>query len=82
MKVILYLNNVYYHTTEALHHIPVIHWMVPSVFRSKRYPELGRFDLTDSHLIEFRHCGLGNYHCHVSVEEEERIRAVKIENVD
>ncbi len=79
MKAKLYLNNVYYHALEWPNHRPVIYWMVPLISRSKGYPELGRFGFPDSHLIEFHHCGLGNYHCHVSAEEEDRIRAVKID---
>ena len=79
MKVILYLNSVYYRTIEAPDHGPVIHWAVPSASRNNRYRISSGFDSTDNfRIIEFRHCGLGNYHCHVSAEEEERIRVVKV----
>ena len=78
MKVILYLNNVYYHTTETPDWMPVIYWMVSSIGGGNRYRRQNQFDSIDSHIIEFRHCGLGNYHCHVPTEEEEQIKAVKI----
>lgn len=78
MDSVLYLNNVYYTTVEIGSPVPVIYWSVPSVSRNNRYRVLGGFDPTDFLVIEFRHCGLGHYHCHVSVEEEERIRNVKI----
>lgn len=76
MEVILYLNNVYYRTIEVPDHRPVIYWSVPFTLRNNKYPMLCRFDYEDHQIIEFHHCDLGYYYCHVSVEQEEIIRAV------
>ncbi len=74
MNAVLYLNNVYYRTIETPDHRPVIHWAVPCVVPVRRYLKENPFTIGDFRNIEFCHCGLGNYHCHVSSRLEKHMR--------
>ncbi|KKK64365.1 hypothetical protein LCGC14_2984930 [marine sediment metagenome] len=74
MNAVLYLNNVYYHTIETPKHMPIIHWVIPISTPTRVHRQYDRILRDDFNSIEFRHCGLGNYHCHLSKEEEEIVR--------
>ena len=72
MNAILFVNNVHYHTIEVTDHRPEIYWAIPRFLRRR----WRCYDIEDiSYIIQFRHCGLGNYHYPTTGEEEYRIRS-------
>ncbi len=59
MKAKLYLNNVLFCIVDLSENQSIVCWNHPTLIEK---------------VLEFRHCGLGNYHCHITKEEEGIIR--------
>ena len=82
MTSFLFLNNTYYRTLETPDHQDVIYWSCPlrSIKEICRLPFRSFVD--DFNIIEFKHCGMGRYHCHMPEEDEKRLRDLDKEKRD